>query len=273
LFVERWSNQWTDGDHVSLFEPIKKIRASDQVASRLRGLILSGHYQPGDRLPPERKLAADFGVTRTTLREALHTLAQHKLLRILPGEGAEVIDFWRHAGLDLLEHLALTEDGVNVELLENLFEARTLLGSEVAALAAQRATPEDLAQLERGIASLRAAGRGPEELQRLDFDFFHTLARISRNLVYLFVLNAIRPMYFEHAAFFEPMMAGPEEIAEAHAGAARAIATADPEAARRCVRAYLEAGRERLIGLIRPAEAAAGAQALGPAAGGEGDEP
>src|SRR5712691_608901 len=116
--------------------PLSRTSVPDQVFALLREAILSGRYRPGERLPPQRALAAEFGVNMASVREALKRLEQLRLVDVRHGDATRVLD-WRHSGG--LE--ALVRGGrMDGELVRDLFEARRLLLVEAARLAADRRT-------------------------------------------------------------------------------------------------------------------------------------
>jgi GntR family transcriptional repressor for pyruvate dehydrogenase complex len=89
------------------FQPLKpRASAVDACAAAIRNAILSRELAPGDRLPPERKLAGSFGVNRVTVRGALAQLASARLLSVKQGSGYVVRNFEREGGPDLLPGLA-----------------------------------------------------------------------------------------------------------------------------------------------------------------------
>ena len=184
------------------FAPIKKIKASEQVADMLRRHILGGNVIPGEKLPSERTLATRFNVTRTTLREALKTLEQLRLIVINQGQGITVKDF-RDASIDLLSYLLKEGDDINWKILENIMEARILLGTEVARLAAKRAEADDIEQLNELMKKF-VKTQDPEEYLRYDFEFFHQLAIASKNMVYILLLNTIKSLYEKNLTVFFP---------------------------------------------------------------------
>lgn len=83
-------------------DPIARTSVADACTRALRDAILAGRFAPGARLPPERKLAEDFGVNRVTVRAALNTLAAERLLKIRQGSGAHVVDFRESGGPELI---------------------------------------------------------------------------------------------------------------------------------------------------------------------------
>jgi len=126
-------------------EPIKSTRIYEEIVRQVRLLIRDGRLQSGDRLPPERDLAEQFRVSRPSVREALRALESRGLIEIRAGEGA----FIRDISVDtLIEPLALVILP-HREAVGELFEARRLLEPAIAALAARRATREELVEMER----------------------------------------------------------------------------------------------------------------------------
>ncbi len=135
--------------------------AYQELADRLREQILSGELEPGDRLPVEPDLCAMYGVSRSTVREALRVLSSERLLvtrRGVAGGSFVTRPEPEHISSYLLSSLALFRDSGSVA---NLLEVRVLLEVPTAGLAAARRTPE---QLE----ALRAALFDPGEIERED---------------------------------------------------------------------------------------------------------
>ncbi len=237
------------------FKPIARQKASEQVAEQIRKSIVDGLLRPGQRLPSERDLAAQFEVTRTTLREALKKLESLKLIFIRHGDRATVLDYMRHGSLELLGDLLARKDRVNLGLLDNVMEARILIGAEVARLAARRRTDDDLLNLEEAIEGLDRARDDLERFRALEFDFFHALATTSHNLVFVFLLNSIRRLYLNNIAYFGPLVADAEVTLANHRRILEAVAAQDPDDAGRTARAFLEAGRQRIADARRASDA------------------
>src|SRR5438270_6017983 len=115
-----------------MIAPISRASVPDLVFASLCDAILTGRYAPGERLPTQRTLAAELGVNMASVRAALSRLEQLRLVEVRHGEPMRVLD-WRRCGLDAL-FLLVSIDG----MAPALFEARRLLLSEAAALAAHR---------------------------------------------------------------------------------------------------------------------------------------
>ncbi len=126
-------------------EPVKSTRIYSEIVRQIRALIADGQLKSGDRLPPERDLAERFRVSRTSVREALRTLESTGLIEIRAGEGA----FVRGISVEsLVEPLALVILSQR-EVIADLYEARRLLEPPIAALAAERASPDEVQELTR----------------------------------------------------------------------------------------------------------------------------
>ncbi len=125
------------------FDPIVHTSVSEQVAQRLLNMIRNGDLKPSQQLPPERELAVMLGVGRPAVREAIRGLSLLGLLRIRQGEGTFVGTLHPR---ELMEPLEMVID-LNVGTLDALFEARIIIESGVAALAAQHSTDAQLAFL------------------------------------------------------------------------------------------------------------------------------
>ena len=126
-------------------EPVKSTRIYEEIVRQVKQLIAEGRLKSGDRLPPERDLAEKFMVSRTSVREALRALQSRGLIDIRAGEGA----FVRDVSVEpLIEPLALVILP-HREAVGELFEARRLLEPAIAALAARRATREEISEMER----------------------------------------------------------------------------------------------------------------------------
>ena len=222
---------------------------SEQVFLSLLEALLSGRYAPGERLPTQRRLAADLGVTMGSLREALKRLEQMGLVESRQGDAMRVRDWREHGGLDVIAHLLFRSGGVDAGVLDDLLEARGAMLREVATLAARR---RDEAQAARLVELAAAVDASPDDAaaQRVDFAFFTELAEAAGNVVFVLIVNSIRGMYYEHAAGL-PVTARHEELAPLYARAARAVTEGDSAAAREAVGDLADRQRTRVEEALR----------------------
>ena len=116
------------------------------VADRLQQMVLDGSWRRGTKLPAERLLCEQLGVSRTVLRESISILRARGVLKDVPGKGTFV---WQNVTEPLKELLTLFVSSNKLDGSVQLFEVRTLLEVEIAGLAAERASPNDIAELEK----------------------------------------------------------------------------------------------------------------------------
>ena len=215
--------------------------SSERVFTDLLEAVVAGRYAPGEKLPRQRELAADLGVTLQPLREALKRLEQVGVVEARHGDATRVRDWRAHGTLDVLAHLGPA-------VLGDLLEARSLMLREMAGLAAERrdeARGRTIAELAERFAGLEGAGGRAADLRtaaEVDFAFFTEVAEAAGNLVFLLILNAIRGVYFEHLDEL-PVAADVAALAPAYAALAGAIVAGDAPAARETAFALAEAQR------------------------------
>jgi GntR family transcriptional repressor for pyruvate dehydrogenase complex len=203
---------------------------SDRVFATLLEALLSGRYGPGEKLPTQRALAADLGVTMSSVREALKRLEQMGLVDVRHGSAMRVRAWREHGGLDVLTHLLFRGGALDGGVLAAILEARALMLRELAALAAERRSEAQARRLHE-LAERFVETNHPHDAARVDFAFFTEVAQAAGNLVFELILNAIRDLYFAHLDAV-PVTARPGELAPGYARIARAIDRADGAGAR-----------------------------------------
>jgi GntR family transcriptional regulator, transcriptional repressor for pyruvate dehydrogenase complex len=206
--------------------PIPRASVPDHVFAQLREAIVLGRYLPGERLPPQRALAAELEVNMASAREALKRLEQLRLVEVRHGDGTRVLD-WRRSGC--LEALVL-RGGIDEPFVRDLFEARRLLLVEAARLAAVRRSDEQARSLRELADAVAAAGDDGARL-RADWAFMAGLVESAGNLVFQLIMNSVRELYLERAEAFTALVAEGGSLTGLYARAAAAVQAADPEAA------------------------------------------
>ncbi|HHY48038.1 MAG TPA: FadR family transcriptional regulator [Firmicutes bacterium] len=161
------------------FSAIKTRRIYVEIVEQIRRSIAEGRLRPGDRLPPERELATQFGVGRPAVREALSALEMMGIIAIQPGQGAYV----RHLAVDdpvKSMETSLQESASPLDLLE----ARRLLESQIVELAAARATQYDVERLNRMVQEMLEAlnSTGEFSMDR-DREFHIAIGEATQNPV------------------------------------------------------------------------------------------
>jgi len=211
-------------------DPLDRTSIPDQVFRRLAADVIAGRHAPGERLPTQRALASELGVNIASVREGIKRLEQLKLIDVRHGDAMRVRDWRAHGGLDVLVHALGGGDELDREVLRSVMEARRLLLTESARLAAER-RDESQAELLVRLAGELPGADSDEAAQGIDFAFMATLIQASENLVLLLIANSIRELYFARLANFRAIVRDRARLAEHYESAAAAIDARDPDAA------------------------------------------
>jgi len=161
---------------------------AEQAARNLMAFIESQELKPGKLLPPETKLAADLGVSRPIIREALKSLEGKGIITIVSGKGS-VVRSLDNQTLQLFFQRAVQ---IEHESIIDLMELRKGIEVQSAALAAQRRTPEELVQLAGIVAEMRRNLHIPDSYVELDMAFHQLIAATTRNAMIFHLVGAVR---------------------------------------------------------------------------------
>lgn len=154
--------------------------------------IIHGRLAPGSNLQAERKMSEARGLNRGAVREAMKRLAQMRLIRTVHGGGNRVEDWRQVAGLELLPDLLVSESGLpNFAVLRSLLEMRATLAVDAARRAAERALPEQVADLQAVIDRMRKRPNDVERQQAEVQQFWGLLVRAADNQVYVMAFNSL----------------------------------------------------------------------------------
>lgn len=214
----------------------------DHTAAHLTRLILSGQLAPGDYLPPEEEVTQQLGVSRSAYREAISRLEALGLLEVRHGIGTRVADRSREAVATSLALLLQRRQSGMADLLE----VRRLLETETAALAAQRATDEDLAALEAAVATMRDTRVSMDAYIAGDLQFHLTLAAATHNAVLWALAESLRTVLHDAIAATYAMDGRTERRLRHHERILEAVRRRDPAAAREAMVLHLQDTEEML---------------------------
>ncbi|WP_448216932.1 FCD domain-containing protein [Endozoicomonas sp. 2B-B] len=165
---------------------MKQQTLADRITGKLETMILEGVYKPGDRLPPERKLAEQLEVSRPSLRTALKTLAAKGILRSRQGGGHYITDILTRSVTNPLVDIL----GKHPNAQDDVLEFRVLLEGTCAFYAAQRATEEDKQNLQKAFRLLEES-TGTDQESQADLAFHLAIAEASHNIILLQAMRGI----------------------------------------------------------------------------------
>jgi GntR family transcriptional repressor for pyruvate dehydrogenase complex len=222
---------------MSTLKPVSRVTLGEQVAAQLSDQIAEGRWKPGEKLPSEAELCFALNIGRSTLREALKSLAFVGMVQMRPGEGTYVIE-----GSGLLIDRIMARGLLKTDKeLQDVGEARLLIEGETAALAAERADASDLKQLdalmEEMKVSLTGAGR---DFVDLDVEFHLTIAQCAKNQMLFELLTPIRGVLKEWISKSQELPGIKENAFVQHGKILTAVRSREPEKARHAMRTHLQ---------------------------------
>ncbi|MBV1947127.1 FadR/GntR family transcriptional regulator [Streptomyces sp. BV129] len=220
--------------------PVRREAVSDQLYAVLRDRILAGTPRPGSPLTAERDLAAEFGVNRHAVREAVKRLQQARLVEVSHGGRTLVLDWRRTAGLDLAIGIAGADSGPTIaELTRDALEMRVCVGADAARLCALRCSDHAASRIMESAG--RYAVRGPDltELGEADVAWWRLIVEGSGNIAYLLAFNSLVTGAVPVAQAPDALRADELLDVEAHLRLGTLIAAREADAAERLARELL----------------------------------
>jgi len=226
-----------------MYEEVHYGRLYEQIVDQVETRILSGELNPGDKLPPERELAKQFGVSRTAVREAIKALTLKGLIAVYPGRGTFVVDSTsmavRHS-IDMLIKVG-KKDGITA-----LVEIREILEPEIAALAATHAEPEQIATLQDAVDMMEDCMDDPSAFVEADLDFHLALAQATNNALIPALIDSLVDLLREHRLRSATVPGALERGQPFHKMILDAVKQKDPDMARETMRAHLSQIRDEI---------------------------
>lgn len=227
---------------------VTRARVLGQVVGKLGASILDGTYVPGDRLPNEEALQDLYGVSRTSVREAVKFLSAKGMIEARPRLGMVVRepDAW-----NLLdpEVLAWRQDGLGDDplLVRSLLEARRVIEPAAAAMAASRASAADLAAIEAGYLGMKANLPGDlEACCKADLAFHAAIIKASKNIVFRHLVATLGAALEASFKVSTGLSEAYERTLGAHEAVLDAIRLKNPDAARQRMQALLDVAQDDL---------------------------
>ncbi len=224
---------------------IRTEHLSDQVASHILKTIEQHRFQPGDKLPSEIKLAQDFGVSRTVIREALARLKYDGVLESRQGHGVKVCAASDRRSFRLGEFHQASPNQAS-----HIFELRAVLEGDAAFLAATRRTEKHILDMQTCLNDLQQTIRDNVDGTGPDFIFHHLVTSATHNRYFIELMDFLNLKIKEiihQARSHSSLQPGlPEAVEEEHGAIYQAIAAMDPEGARKAMLNHIRMAADRL---------------------------
>lgn len=225
--------------------PSTRVSLPAKIADELRSRIAHGALQPGDQLPGHRDLAAEYGVSLGAAREAISILIGDGHIETRAGRGTYVAE--------RVPSLQREGGPVSRKDIEELIEARELLGLSLAGMAAERASAADVELLRRAVARMQASAADAAAYPEADLEFHLALARAAGNRFLLHAVNDLRALLrtdIELAAAAGIQRFGTLQFSvDAHGDLVDAIEAGEPDRARRILFDLMSRHHEFVLGL------------------------
>lgn len=222
------------------FDRLQQIDLVQEIVQQLRSRILSGQFGQNGELPTESQLGMTFGVSRTVAREAMRTLRAQGLVEVSRGRRPRVCPVDPQVAIDSLQALFVR----SVASLRHLFEIRRPLELEIAGLAAERATEEDLAAMQGSIDQQMVSKSLSKQIE-CDRRFHELLANSTGNALFQMLLSTIGPLLNESRRTTLSRVGAGRAI-EGHVAIIKALRGRNPEEARQAMALHLAMAEEDL---------------------------
>jgi GntR family transcriptional regulator, transcriptional repressor for pyruvate dehydrogenase complex len=224
-----------------MYKIVRSSRLYEQIVQQVEESIQKGSLKTGDKLPPERELAQQFGVSRTAVREAVKALREKGFVEAYPGRGTFIMETDSHPirlSLDRMVKAGQAEGS------RYLTEVREAMEPEIAAMAAERADGEDLAAMRECFTVMENAKRDPDAFIEADLDFHLALAEAAGNPIILSLIDSIVGLLREQRMGIFQVEGGPERGQYHHKKILEAVEHRDSGGAREAMKAHMRQVRE-----------------------------
>lgn len=240
------------------YQQVQTQRLHEVLVQQIVRQVVAGELPPCSALPTEPELAQRFGVSRTVVREAVRVLVAKGLVTVRHGSGMWVAPAEQWDYLDPLLVFEGVRSGRDGALLNELIEARRVLEMEVAALAAQRRIPDDLAALRSAVDGMAATLADSDAYTQWDIEFHDCVLAAARNRV---LREALRPVAEVMRSGRLIAARGPDVVARSLAGhqaIGAAIERGDADGAREAMRRHIVQFEQDIRAALVPRDASPG---------------
>jgi GntR family transcriptional repressor for pyruvate dehydrogenase complex len=216
--------------------PVERTKLTASVFEQLLSYVVKGEWRAGDRIPPERNLCQQLGIARTSLREALKAMELVGMLDSRVGDGTFVCPRSEFFSRPLLWSFT----GTDHEELQEIMEARTIIEENLAGLAAERGTEEQIEEIGRAVQLMRDCIVREDSILDADMAFHLAVSSAAHNEVLRNAVRLLRNLTRQWIHFKLMMPSVPEIVLKRHVAIYRAIAGRKATVARKAMRLHLE---------------------------------
>ena len=219
----------------ALFKPLKRTKVYEEIVAKIKEMIGKGRFKAGDQLPVERELAEMFRVSRSSVREAIRSLESQGLLESRQGDGTYIAAQPVESLVNSLASVICSEKDGQREL----FEMRRIIEPQLASLAAERATSEEIAQMGKTLSLQQQQFLRGESGTETDKQFHYLLAGAARNRFLLQIVESNMNFFMESRDNFLQVDGRPEKSIQRHRELLDALEARDSEGAAQAMREHL----------------------------------
>jgi GntR family transcriptional repressor for pyruvate dehydrogenase complex len=222
----------------NLFSAVTPSKIPDMVYKQLESLITRGHLKPGEKLPSERAMALELGVSRQSIREAIYRATTAGLMEVRQGEGAFIISSFKG---NLRQPLSILLE----EQAENVFEfleIRKLIEGWCGERASEAATPADLKKMQGILKKMEKVKPAESAWEKADLDFHSFIAAATHNVLAMHVMEGLKDSFHNYFRVkkYNTRPERKDALLGQHRGILEAIRQKDPKKARKKIMEHLD---------------------------------
>jgi GntR family transcriptional repressor for pyruvate dehydrogenase complex len=225
------------------FAPVARNTVSEEIIKQVISMINTGKLRPGSKLPSEREMMEKFQVSRSSVREALHSLKMIGILETTPGAGTFVSNQMGMIAGGQLEWAAL----LGSQELQELIEVREPLEVQAAGLAAERASQEQIQEFKQAIDAFVTSKSDQEAFLAAELNVHMTLARISGNQTLFRIIQIFQDQLKDYRANHKIVFSNSTSAQVEYQDILVAIEAGDASAARDAMQRHLQTSKQQAL--------------------------
>lgn len=217
------------------FAPLPRMPLADGAIQAIKNMITSGQLRPGQKLPPEREMATQLGLSRNSLREAIRALVLMNILESRQGDGTYVTSLEPSLLMEPMSFVISLDSAI----MRHLFEVRNIFEPEAAALAAERIHNDEVEALQECVAAMGRCVHKPDVFLQGDVEFHGLIAKAARNPLLNSVMASLGSLSLSSRIQTARDVTIRQTASADHDAILQAIRDRDPHASRTAMRVHL----------------------------------